>query len=670
MAGKALQITILSALILLSGTVSAQKYAYEVSVSSKDINLGLLDLPGSTPLEDVLAFLPELLSNSDLSLSFGQYDIQIEGISVDCAANSIVKHMHLSDLKSISISESPSASQQKNSSGGVINLKLNDVPEGFSGRASMNLSTLSEYQPSAMLNYHKDKLTVRSWFMLDLDTPGPRNEYRTMDTDHGTLYAIDTVGTRSTSQMARIYADYSPTDKDDLQLRVWESTSSANDYKYMRMQQGGDNDAGGSSANETRTMSATAAYTHKFKNGHKFNAEVGHLYQPQYGNDQRRNTLNVSGNPSRMIETLSYTHQTDGKISYSLPLIKSADQVRMEMKAGSNITVKSIKNKFTENTSLAGALRMPSQIDGDIVMVFPESSVFFSPFIELGGGWEKFKYKANIKFQHLRTTSMHQNAGEDISTFSQDVTGNISLGWQMAPHHHLRLVMDRSIIRPSNWQMIPVLLYRPDKGNYVMGNPELLSSKLNSVNLNYVTDMKARNTNIFVNASAGLIYTEGLITPVHEMIALDALLPYVTYENSGSSNILKANLLCCLTNGPLMVTLSSSFFDKLQKVSGSKDSNIYYNFCLGSVYRITDKWALSAEMTYNKPVSSPTVEYTPAFNGHLRISKVWDKLEAYAVVANVIHKPRREITRSTGLTTYRYYDLYPSSVFLGFSYHF
>lgn len=663
-------IAVLLAAVLISGTAAAQKYAYQVGVSSKDVNLDLLDLPGSTPLEDVLAMLPEFLGNSDLSLAFGQYDVQIEGISVDVAANAVLKHMHLSDLKSISISESPSASQQKNSSGGVINLKLNDVPDGFSGRASVNVSSRADYQPSAMLNYHKDKLTVRSWLMLDLARPGMQNEYRTLETMHGTIYAIDTTGTRSTSQMARIYADFNPTSQDAFQFRVWESTSSSDNYKYMRMLPTGENDAGGSSANETRTLSATAAYTHKFHNGHKFNTEWGYLYMPQYGLDQRRNTLNVSGDPSRSVQTLSRQHQVDGKISYSLPLVKSGDEVRLEMKAGANMTVKSIANEFTENSRLAGGLRMPSQIDGDFRMSYPESSFFVSPYIELGGGWPKLQYKANLKFQHLKTTSTPQGVPDDVYAFSNDLTGNFNIAWQMAPHHHLRLVMDRSIIRPSNWQMIPVLVYRPDKSGLVLGNPDLLSSKLNSVNLNYITDMKVKKSNMFVNVSAGLIYAEGLITPVHDVMALSSLMPYVTYENQGSSDIFKANILFCLTNGPLMLTFSSNFFDKLQKVNDGKDMNMYYNLSLGSVYRISDKWSLSAEMTYNNPVSTPAISYSPAFNGHMRISKVWNRLESYIVVVNVLHKTRCEVTTSPDLTTYRYYDLYPSSLFIGLSYHF
>ncbi len=660
----------LSILFLVGGTASAQKYAYQVGVSSKDINLGMLNLPGSTPLEDVLALLPEFLNNSDLSLSFGEYDIQIEGISVDCAANSIIRNMHLSDIKSISISESPSASQQKNSSGGVVNLKLNDAPEGFSGRASVNLSTSSLYQPSAILNYQKDKFTVRSWFMFDLYTPGSQNEYRTMVTDRGNIYAIDTTGTRTTSQMARIYVDYTPTDKDEFQFRVWESTSSADNYKYMQMIPSGENDAGGSSANETRTVSATAAYTRRFAGNHNLNAELGYLYMPQYGKDLRRNTLNVLGDPSKDVQTLSRTNQFDGRLAYSFPLVKSGDDVRLEVKTGSNLTLKSITNEFAEKSSLAGALRIPSQVDGDYVMRYPESSLFLSPFVELGGGWPKLQYKANIKFQHLRTTSVHQAGANEISTYSNDLTGNLSVAWQMAPHQHLRLTLDESVLRPSNWQMIPVLVYRPDKSSYVMGNPDLLSSKLSSVNLNYVTDFHVKGSNMFINASLGLIHTEGLISLVHDFVDIGFLLPYISYENSGDSDIMKANLLFCLNNGPLMLTFSSNFFDKLQRVEEKKDYNMYYNFSLGSLYRITDKWTLAGELVYNGPVFRPTVEHSPSFKGCLRISKVWDKLESFLEVANILHKSRWEITKSTELTTYRYYDLFPSSMLLGFSYHF
>lgn len=670
MRGHGVLALIISALFLLGGTAAAQKYAYQVTATSKDINLDLLNLPGSTPLEDVLALLPEFLNNSDLSLSFGEYDIQIEGISVDCAANSIIRNMHLSDIQSISISESPSASQQKNSSGGVVNLKLNDAPDGFSGRASVNLSTSPLYQPSAILNYHKDKLTVRSWFMFDLYTPGPQNEYRTLVTDRGNIYAIDTAGTRTTSQMARIYADYTPTDKDKFQFRVWESTSTSDNYKYMQMISSGENDAGGSSANETRTVSATAAYTRKFTQGRNLKAELGYLYMPQYGKDIRRNTLNVGGDPSKDVQTLSRTNQLDGKLSYSFPLLKSGDEVRLEIKAGSNLTMKSIMNEFAEKSSLAGPLRIPSQVDGDYVMRYPESSLLLSPFIELGGGWPKLQYKANIKFQHLRTTSVHQAGANEISTHSNDLTGNLSVSWQLAPHQNLRLTLDESVLRPSNWQMIPVLIYRPDKGGYVMGNPDLLSSKLNSVNLNYVTDIQAKNSNICINASLGLIHTEGLINSVHDFVDMGSLLPYISYENSGDSDILKANLLFCLYNGPLMLTFSSNFFDKLQRVEEKKDYNMYYNFSLGALYRITDKWNLAGELVYNGPVFRPTVEHSASFNGILRVSKVWDKLESFLEVYNILHKARWEVTKSTDLTTYRYYDLFPSSVLLGFSYHF
>lgn len=659
------------ALFFSSGAVFAQdKYVIEVDATDKVINVDQLHLPGSTPLSDVLALIPELLNSSDLSVYYGQFDIQIEGISVDCAANSIVEHMHLSDLKSISISESPSASQQKNSSGGVINLSLNDAPDGFSGRASVNLSTASQYQPSAMLNYHKDKLTVRSWLMFDANTPGQKNEYRTMLTDHGTIYAIDTTGTRDISQMARVYADYSPTSRDAFQFRVWESSSSSDNFKYMQMVPTGENDSGGSNANKSFNISATAAYTHKFSNDHKAKVELGYLYMPQSGNDKRRNTLVVGGSPNRMVQTLSRAHQMDGKLSYSLPLIKSGDDVRLEMRTGTNMTYKTAGNEFSEKVNLAGGLMAPSHLDGDIVMKFPETSFFISPYVEFGGGWTKFKYKLNLKYQHFESTYGLEGEEGEESTRSNDLTGNLNFGWQMTPHQHLRLVFDRSVIRPSGWQMVPVLVYRPDKGSYVIGNPELHSSRLNSVNLDYITDLHANNSDMIINGSLGLIHTDGLISTVHDVIGMGSLLPFITYENAGSSNILKANLLFNIMNGPLMMSLSSNFFTKLQKAGENQDYNIYYNCSLGAVYRISRDWTLASELAYNSPVYQPSVEHSPALNGSLRISKVWDKLESYAVVTNILHKARWEVTKSSELTTYRYYDLYASSIILGFSYHF
>lgn len=652
---------ILLSMLLCAGTATAQKYAYEVTVGSRNINVDLLDLPGSTPLLDVLSFLPEFIDNADLIQALGQYDIMVEGISVDCAANSVLKHLHLSDLKSISISESPSASQQKNSSGGVINLTLKDVEDGFSGRASLDLSSLSEIQPSAMLNYHKDKLTVRSWLMFDSYTPAAQNEYRTITTGSGSIYAIDTVGLKRYSQMARIYADYAASAKDNFQFRVWESTSSSDTYKYMKMIPTGESDAGGSNSSDANTFSATAAYSHSFSKGQDFSAEVDYVSMPSYGNDLRRNPLNINGDPGRKVESLSHASQIDGMISFGFPVIKSGDETRLQMRIGSNISLKDGEDVYTEKVNLdaRNVNGIPSQIEGDVQTTFLESSVFVSPYIELGGGWTNLKYKANIKYQYFKDY-----------VDANDVTGNFSLGWQMAPHHHLRFVYDRSVIRPSSWKTVPFLIYRPDQASYIMGNVELLSSKLNSFDFNYVTDFEMKKSTFFVNASLGLIHADGLVNTVHDFININSLVPYVTYENSGTSDILKANILCCFRSGPLMLTFSSNYFDKLQTVKEAKDHNAYYNLCFGSVYKITDKWTMSAEMNYNRPVSRPTVVYSPAFNGNLRVSKVWDKLESYIAVTDILHKPRREVTKSTDLTTYRYYDLYETSVILGLSYRF
>lgn len=663
-------ILILCAILLSAGTVSAQKYAYEVGITDKDINLNLLNLPGSTPLVDVLALLPEFLA-PDLSLAFGQYDIQIEDISVDCAANSIIKNMHLSDLKSITISENPPASQQKNSSGGVINLQLNDVPDGLNGRVSLNLSSSSEYQPSAIINYHKNKLTVRSWLMFDQYTPQQQHEYRTLDSEHGTFYAIDTTRSNRSSQMVRIYADYAATANDDFQFRVWESTGSTINHNYMQVLPYGLNDAGGSSTSKANNLAVNATYTHRTTKGDTLKIEFGHLYMPQYGKDMRRNTLNVDGDPSRTVQTLFKTHQTNAELYYTFPLIKSGDKTRMVMKAGSNMTAISASNEYTEEIRLSGLLTIPSHIDGDIRTSYPESSLFVSPYIEIDGIWEKFRYKANIKYQYLKNTAFQQNGvADDLYVYTKDFTGNLNFGWQMTPHQHLRFVLDRSIIQPSSWQMMPIVFYRPDMGCYVMGSTGLRSSKLHSINFNYVTDQQIRNSNILVNAALGVIHAEDLITSVHKVYVRNAHLPYISYENSGTSNILKANLLCCLRNGPLMLTFSTSVFDKLQWVKGQEDNKVYYNLSAGAVYSINSQWTLAGEMTFNRPVSSQTVIYSPVLNGTIRVSKAWKKLESFIAVANIMHNTRREVTITPELTTYRYYDIYPSSLTLGMSYHF
>lgn len=662
---------IATAILLLEGAAFAQeKYVYLVDVSDKTLNVGDLDLPGSTPLIDIIALIPELLKNADQTVGSVQYDILVEGISVDCAANSVLNHMHLSDIKSISVSESPAASQQKNGSGGVIDISLNDAPEGFSGRASVNAATSSDFRESAMLNFRKDKLTIRSWLMLDTSTPGFRHEYRTLSTDHGAVYCIDTTRTRSYYQMGRLYADYNPSSKDTFKFRFWESSQSSDNIKYMQMVPTGENDAGGSNKSRSATVSATLSYTHDFSQGHSISAQFDYLYLPEYGVDERRNPFNIDAEPSRKVETLTHGHNWLGALSYKVPLIVKDGKNLLNFKTGVNLTAKSAENEYSEKVNFASLMLIPSNLSGDIVTRLPERSLYISPYIEFGGGGDKLKYKASARYQHYESTTDPGGGDKTRTTFKNDITGNLSVGWQMTPHQHLRLILDHGIIRPSNWQMYPLLVYRPDKSCYIIGNPELHSSTLNSINLNYITDFQIRNSNFVVNGSAGLIHADGLLSSTYGTKNVGMLLPYMSYENSGTSNILKADFLCSLINGPLTLSLAANFFDKLQKTDADRDYRIYYNCAFGSSYRITPDWTLFAELMYNSPVLMPTIESGSCLYGNLRVSKTWERLEAFAVVTNILHKARWEVAKSAVITTYRYYDLYPSSIILGFSYLF
>lgn len=646
-----------------------QEYTYQVSVAEETVNVAGLDLPGSTPLIDVLALVPELLKNADQTVSAGQYDILVEGISVDCAANSVVSHLHLSDVKSISISDSPTASQQRNGSGGVINISLINVPEGWSGRASMVASSAANFHESAMVNFRKDKLTVRSWLMADTSVPGFKNEFRTLDTDHGEIYRVDTVRNRSNYQMGRLFADYNPTSRDALKFRFWESTLRSDNIKHMQAVPTGESDAGGDSESMSTTVSATLAYAHSFAKGATLNAEIDYSYQPEYGMETRRNALKLDGEPMRKVESLVHGHNWTGLLAFGTPLVKSGDKVLLEFKTGLNVTAKSAANEYSEKVNLASPLVMPSSLDGNVVTNLSDRSLYASPYMEFGGGAAKLKYKASVRYQRYRS-NMKTEGSEAEKSVQNDVTCNLSLGWQLAEHHLLRLVFDRGIIRPSNWQLYPLCVYRPDKNGLIIGNPDLVSSVLNSANINYVTDFRKGGSTYLINGSLGLVHTEGLINAIHGVINSGSLLPYTSYTNEGSSNILKADLMFSFKNGPLMLTFASNFYDKLQNVEEEKDYRMYYNCSFSSTYRIGSDWTLFGELIFNSPIKMPTIGYNSYLNGDLRISKTWTRLEAYAAVTDILHKSRREVTKNSVMTSYRYYDLNASSVVLGLSYKF
>lgn len=657
------------ALLMLEGAGHAQQqYTYQVSVSDKTVNLAGLDLPGTTPLVDVLVLIPELLKNDDQSISSGQYDILVEGISVDCAANSVLSHLHLSDVKSIAISDSPTASQQRNGSGGVINITLKEVSEGLSGRASVNATTTANFHESAMLNYKKDKLTVRSWFMVDTSIPGFENEYRTLDTDNGRIYRIDTTRTHSNYQMGRILADYNPTAKDAIKLRVWESTQNAESIKNMQVVPTGENDSGGKNNSKSTTVSATLAYAHSFAPDKTLSAQFDYTWLPGRGSDQRRNPMWVNGEPSRKVETLNRVNNWTGAISYGMPVIKKEEKTILDFRTGVNLTVKDTYNEYSEKLNLASMLTRPS-LDGDVVVKQNANSFYLSPYLELGGGWSRLKYKANIRYQYYQSSAIPIGEDDKVTSYRPAVTGNLSIGWQM-PHQHIRLVFDRGIIRPSDWQMFPLLVYRPDEAIHILGNPQLAPSTLNSINLNYIADLHKGQSTFVINGSVGYVRANGLINPVYGVTNIGMMISYKSFDNTGFSDILKADLLCSYTNGPLMLALTTNFYHKHQKAGDKKDFRTYLNSSFCASYRISNDWTAFAELVYNSPVKMPTIDHSAYVSGDLRLSKSWARLEAFAAVTDILHKSRREVTKTSYMTTYRYYDLNATAVTLGLTYKF
>lgn len=662
-------IAVIAATFILEGALSAQQqYTYQADVTEKTVTVEGLDFPGTTPLLDVLSLIPEYLGNSNSTVSTGQYDILIEGISVNSAASSVLSHLQLSDVKAISISDSPTASQQRNGSGGVINISLIDVPEGLSGRTSVHAISSGRATESAMVNYRKEKFTVRSWILVDNSFPGYKNEFRTLETDHGTVTRTDTTRARSNFQMCRIMADYNPTSKDAVRFRFWESSQGTENVKLMKMIPSGESDSGGRNKSNSASVSTTLAYSHSFTKDISFSAQADYSYGPGYSRDERRNPFNIKGDPAKIVETLNRGHNWNGSLSFGMPVIKSEDNVIMNFRTGANLTARKSDNEYSEKFYLA-ALMLPSSLDGDVVTEQPWRSLYLSPYIELGGGWPKLKYSASLRYQNMRNTTGGGNVGKKETTENRDLTYNFSLNWQL-PHQNLRLIFDRGIIRPSDWQMNPMLIYRPDQDSYIIGNPDLVSSKLNSVNLNYIANVRKGERAFIFNSSLGFVHADALINSTSGITETGVPIAYTSFENSGLSNILKADMLCSYDNGPMTVSLASNFYHKLQKVNDDRSSRTYYNVAFGLSRRFRHDWTACTELVFNSPIKTQSFEFSPCVFGNFNLSKSWKRVEVFAGVSGLLQKHLTEVTISDDLTTDREYGQKSTSVFLGFSFRF
>lgn len=604
---KRIFVAALFAFLFFAAAPAQEKYKVEIKNDQKILHVDALGLPGTMSVAEVLRMLPEILNRPSISI-FENYDIQMNGFSVGNSKEQFLNQTFLADVEKIEISEDPVSSYQSNGHGGSINFTLRSRNEGSSGKLNLSAYSLYELQPTVQYNYNREKFTFYAWVAYDHYRPATTFEDR-MNSSPELVFSSDTTMKKIDYQMARLYMEYKPTDKDVLSVQVFE-TYAKTGADYAHAEVGSYLIDNSSESSKGLSISSNLKYTHKFKSS-KLTAEARYEYNPtangmKFGSNRFYDIDNKSNNFSGKLE-YDYSFRPEG-------LMKSGS-----FSAGVNY-------KFNRNESGRHEEFNPGLgiIKNDVDMTTRIG--FVSPYVKTEWELGKWRLKLSAEYQMYNYRLKEVNA-EPFTKQQNDFTGKFIAGCQMLPHHHVRILASRSIRRPSNFQVYPYPVYDVTKRYYYKGSTDINPELSSEIGLDYITDHTTSQGDFFLlNVNASYINVEGIIGTSSNVARSEFSYPYRVYENNGTNNIFKASAMILYSIGRFSISFTGTVFDNHIVVKGISDQYSYFSLAVLPSVALKNNWSLAASAIYASPVNTRDSELGQSSFVHLRVSKSWEKL--------------------------------------------
>ena len=599
--------TVIFALLCCVAASAQDKYKVEIKNDQKIINVDALGLPGTMTVSEVLRMLPEILNRTTQSI-YENYDVQMNGFSVGNSKEQFVSQTFLSDVYEIVISEDPVTSYQSNGHGGSINFKLRQQKEGASGKVNLSAYLLNELLPTLQFNYNRKKFSFYAWAAYDLYRPATTFEDKMVTTPELT-YSSDTTKQRIDYQMLRMYMKYTPTEKDELSVQFFQ-TYSKEDYDYAHCQIGSPLIEQSAKDNSALSLSTNLKYSHQFLNS-KLTAEARYEYNPS------RNAMTFGSN--RFYNMDNKVNNFSGKLDYKYTFVPRGKMKEGSVTAGANFKMNGASNLRHEefNPGLGNIIK-----DADI----SGNSTYVSPYLKTEWAIGIMRLMLSAEYQMYNYSIKEVNA-EPFSKQQNDFTGKFIAGFQVAPHHHVRFLANRSIRRPSNFQVYPYPVYDVANRYYFKGSTSMNPEETGEIGLDYITDHTSKQGDFFMlNVNASYIHVDGKFGTSAVSSSSEFGYPYMVYENNGTNDILKASAMVLYSVGRLSVSFSGNIFNNNIVVKGVPDHYSYYSLAILPSLGFNNNWSLALSAMYSSPVNTRDSELGQSSFVHLRVSKSWDNI--------------------------------------------
>ncbi len=681
-------------LTLTLATSAKAQNIVEIKPDKKVVHVDQLALSSSASVRDALDIMPDLLNRSSMFV-IDNFSVQVDGQDVGSSTDVVLIQTILAEVDVIEISTSPSVSDQKNGQSGVINIKMKAPEEGFHGDALLDGSTEWNVMPSVLMSYKKDKWSMKGSMMMEYFQPTIAS-YTERTSPTSFLMAYDTAFVRFMQETAKFEAKYK-TDQDEVKINVWESYAYTKNNELSALCQerlmGGEADrqqvpgkrvveqfVGTDSTrieNNELNVVAKFNYKHTFSNKGTVETSVNYDFSPTR---QTNATLydmkyynaifeRLGQAQSYMSDNWNLPHQLSAELKTKHEIGRWSENHYLELEGGANYQLGASESNDKEKILRAGTRAEESILD------YKAMTHYVSPFFKFSYFYKTLTLQAGARYQY-----QNQTIGSQLETMvdpndtmhvvnSHDWTANININWQVVPHHNLRALASRNLVRPTIQQLSPILYYNQKQDMYYKGNPNLTPTQSYNADLDYSFDFQNVKHNLLLDV--GLSYLH-VLNPIQQVMREDAAIKsiYNTYENDyrAPTNALNLNLLLCYKVGVYSLFFTGNSFYKLQHKGDALQARWNYNIAMANNFNFASGWALSFKLIYNSAIWTENEVIGDCFFANIRLAKTWGHWLVHAEINDVFNDSAVDKGKDGDVDIMRLYDPHQQCVAVGFAY--
>lgn len=611
----------------------------ELAPGKKIMHVSRMNLPGNLSLLELLLMFPELTARDDYN-ALSRFDLQIDDVSCGTSKYDFFDFLHSCDIEDIELSMEPSASEQHNGQGGVINVILNEAAKGLSGYALLDASTAYNVMPAVNLKYRTDKINFLGSVVAQYIHPHSNTRQTLVEsTGTGLHRDFSDVNLQYATQMANLRLEYTPDDRN--KLKAWAIQSFNRDHEYITTRK--------DSMDARRTVSTKDMLD-------KFSIDAGLNYKYTFNLGFFESQAIFTHNPSRydwlsegdpnIKEDYKGSQKPfilDAYTKVCFHLVPETDTRKIDLETG--LDIQYTNNLYKENFS---GSKWP---DRKVVATF--TPLYVSPYIQLDSKFREYFLKAALRYQYNGRNIKVEADSKPFSLGLNSVTGTINTGFCLASGHSLSLTLDKSINRPEDEQIYPNIYYDPVENRFVRGNSGLIPENIYTASLDYQYSWSNEIHRVTTGTGLKFHHTRDIITEKD----IESVPSFV---NAGTSNIVAFNLTATYATGPFSLTLNGNLYNNWNHIGGNNGKFFSYNLAMIPRLSFDGGWRISATLEYNSAEETYTEILGDYFYSEFRIGKEWDKWNVYVTLADNFHRQVTDISRTLPEKETKLYNLkYP-----------